>query len=271
MAGQVNGTSGYEEAGGQGLVAGANAAATVLGREPLVPSRADGYIGVMIDDLVSLPLDEPYRMLTSRAEYRLILRSDTADSRLAGRAHAIGLIDDARAESVTEERAEIVNILQRLEGLWLGDNDRHAAALEAEGLAPARRSTSALGIAQRPGASLTAVIQALGRLGMWEGEMPPALVIERASVAITYHSFIQKEEREAQRFQRSGAEAIPPDTDFATIPGLRVEAQQRLATSRPLTIGQAMRTPGVTPSDIGALLVHLSRIRRQPATATAAG
>lgn len=261
MAGQVNGTSGYEEAGGQGIIAGANAAASVLGKEPLELSRADGYIGVMIDDLTSLPLDEPYRMLTSRAEYRLILRSDTADARLAARAHALGLIDDARFASVAEEMRDIEAILARLGTTWVGDNSRHAAALRAEGLAPASRSMSGLELARRPEARLDAVIRSLARLGLWDAPVPNELVLGRADVTIKYSAFIEKEEREAARHRRATEERLDPDIDYETVAGLRVEATQRLNRARPLTIGQAARTPGVTPGDISALLVHLTRTR----------
>src|SRR5699024_993314 len=172
MAGQVNGTSGYEEAAGQGIIAGANAAAKSLGLPELILTRTDGYIGVMIDDLTSQQFSEPYRMLTSRAEYRLILRSDTADGRLADRACALGLIDDDRLDSVAAEQSEIQDIQDKLENIWLGDNPRHKAALEAEGLTHAARSMTALDVARRPHVELPAVLRALGRLDMWSDPIP---------------------------------------------------------------------------------------------------
>lgn len=261
MAGQVNGTSGYEEAGGQGIVAGANAAATALDREPLIINRTEGYIGVMIDDLTSLALDEPYRMLTSRAEYRLILRSDTADSRFAERAFRLGLIDEGRYEDVRQEQRAIEDLTTRLATTWIGDNPRHAEALLAEGLAPASRSMSGLELARRPEAPLDAVLRGLARLGLWDAPVPSGLVLDRAAVAISYGSFIDKEEREAGRHRRAAGERLDPDLDYAEVLGLRVEATQRLNAARPLTIGQAARTPGVTPGDISALLVHLNRNR----------
>jgi tRNA uridine 5-carboxymethylaminomethyl modification enzyme len=271
MAGQVNGTSGYEEAGGQGVIAGANAAARVLGGEPLILGRTDGYIGVMIDDLVSMPLDEPYRMLTSRAEYRLILRSDTADARLAPLAHSRHLIDEDRATAVTNEVGGIRNIVDALERIWLGDNPRHAAALASQGIAPANHSISALGMVQRPGVTLDAVVRALVVIGLWQDEIPAGLVLERTQLAIKYRSFIEKEEREAARHHRSSSEKLAPDLDYSTIPGLRVEAVQKLNLAKPLTIGQAIRTSGVTPSDVGALLVHLARARGGMADAAMSG
>ncbi len=261
MAGQVNGTSGYEEAGGQGIIAGANAASTALDRDPLILNRTDGYIGVMIDDLTSLSLDEPYRMLTSRAEYRLILRSDTADARLAERAHRLGLIDDDRYSDVKRERDTIEDLQTRLASIWVGDNPRHAEALLAEGLAPASRSMSGLELARRPDASLGAVLRSLARLGLWTSPIPEGLALERAGVAITYASFIDKEEREAARHRKSAGDRLDPDLDYKAVLGLRVEAMQRLDAARPLTVGQASRTPGVTPGDISALLVHLNKTR----------
>lgn len=259
MAGQVNGTSGYEEAGGQGIVAGANAAARVRGVAPLVLNRTNAYIGVMIDDLVSLPLDEPYRMLTSRAEYRLLLRADTADMRLAPEAHRLGLLDDVRAIDVADEGASIAKLVTALNMTWLGGNPRHAEALGREGIDPARRSMTAADLARRPDVPLDAVMRALAQLGLWTGPLPAGLVRERAEIAIRYGAFIEKEEREAQRHRRSHAQALDPGLDYGSVPGLRVEAIQRLSAAHPSTIGQAMRTSGVTPSDIGALLVHLAR------------
>ena len=261
VAGQVNGTSGYEEAGGQGIVAGANAAARVRGLAPLILSRAEAYIGVMIDDLVSTPLDEPYRMLTSRAEFRLILRSDTADMRLAPLAHPLQMVSDDRAATVASEAHDMAKIISALGAIWLGDNDRHAAALAAEGMTPATRSTSALALVQRPGVTLKAVLKALVAIGLWQKEMPSGLLLERTELAIKYQSFIEKENREAARHQRSAASKLGTDLDYGSIPGLRMEAIQKLNAAKPLSIGQAMRTSGVTPGDIGALLVHLARQR----------
>lgn len=261
MAGQVNGTSGYEEAGGQGIVAGANAAARVLGKDPLIINRTQGYIGVMIDDLVSMQHDEPYRMLTSRAEYRLILRSATADARMAPEAHRLGLIDDDRAKAVEAERREMASVIGRLETIWIGNNPRHAEALESERLTPASRSMSGLELARRPVAKLDAVLRALQALGLWTDPIPTGLTLERTDTTIKYGAFIEKEEREASRHRSAAGQQLDPDMDYETVLGLRVEASQRLAQARPLTIGQAGRTPGVTPGDISALLVHLARER----------
>lgn len=261
MAGQVNGTSGYEEAAGQGLIAGANAGAKSLGMPELVLTRTDGYIGVMIDDLTSQHLPEPYRMLTSRAEYRLILRSDTADARLAERAHDLGLIDEARMQSVREESHILETLQASLGKIWLGDSVRHAAALQTYGLQPAGRSMTALDLARRPHVSLHSVLNALSDLGLWSQEIPTGMTYDRAQLAIRYGAFIEKEQREAERHRKAAEDQLDPNMNYSEIRGLRVEAQQRLSDARPLTVGQAQRTPGVTPADISALLVHLSRIQ----------
>ncbi len=263
FAGQVNGTSGYEEAAGQGVIAGLNAGAHANGSTPYVPTRDSSYIGVMIDDLVSASLSEPYRMLTSRAEYRLLLRADTADARLAPVAHAYGLIDDSRLTSVMAENAVIEAIIAALGSTWLGDNARHQAALESHGLQRASRSLTALDIARRPHTSLDSVILALQSLGMWRGPDMTVREKARAEIAVRYGSFIEKEHKEVLRHQANEHRVIPAGLDYADVNGLRVEASQRLAASNPLTVGQASRTAGVTPSDIGALLVHIERHRLQ--------
>jgi tRNA uridine 5-carboxymethylaminomethyl modification enzyme len=264
FAGQVNGTSGYEEAAGQGIVAGANAGARVKALPCLSMGRSDGYIGVMIDDLVSLPFAEPYRMLTSRAEYRLVLRSDTADARLLAEATRLGLISAERAEEVMIEN-RIVNVaLGQLATIWFGANPKHAAALEAEGIHPANRSLTALDIARRPHVSLNSVLSACVALGVFAAERPCGYALERAEIAAKYGSFIEKEEREVARHAASESQAIPSDLDFALVQGLRVEARQKLQAARPMTIGQATRTAGVTPTDVGALLVHLAAEQQAP-------
>lgn len=259
-AGQVNGTSGYEEAAGQGIVAGVNAAANAIGRDQVVLKRSDAYIGVMLDDLVTKPFNEPYRMLTSRAEYRLILRSDTAADRLTGIAASLNLLTPENEASLRRENHEVRDVLDRLAKTWLGDNPRHAEALQAEGLEPANRSASALEIVRRPHATLPQVLAALQTLHLWTDDQPTSPVVtERAEIAAKYSAFIDKEEKEVARFRAHDAHPIPSTFVFDSVVGLRVEAAQALARTRPISIGQASRTAGVTPSDIGALLVHLKR------------
>jgi tRNA uridine 5-carboxymethylaminomethyl modification enzyme len=244
------------------VVAGANAAARVKNIPGLSLGRDQAYVGVMIDDLVSTDFSEPYRMLTSRAEYRLLLRSDTADARLAAEAHRLGLIDDARFAAVQAEAEAIDAIIGSLHSAWLGANPRHGAALQEAGLAPSTRSQTALDIARRPTARLASVIEALTTLDLWSGPLMDQRTLERAEIAIRYGAFIDKERREADRHRANGSRGIPADLDFDAVKGLRVEASQRLAQTRPPTVGHAARTAGVTPSDIGALLVHLARTQR---------
>ena len=267
-AGQVNGTSGYEEAAGQGIVAGANAAAHAHGRAPMHLLRSDAYIGVMLDDLVSKPFTEPYRMLTSRAEYRLVLRSDNAAQRLTGIAESMQLLPADDLAERGAENAEVARIGERLAAIWLGDNPRHAAALEAAGLDPAARSLSALELLRRPGAALPQVLAALHALDLWPDDLPTSpVVLERAEIAAKYSAFITKEEKEVERFRAHDAHPVPPSLRFDEVTGLRVEAAQALARTRPTTVGQAARTAGVAPSDIGALLIHLKRREAVPAPA----
>jgi tRNA uridine 5-carboxymethylaminomethyl modification enzyme len=259
FAGQVNGTSGYEEAAGQGIVAGANAAAKAKSLPDLVMTRDNSYIGVMIDDLISKPFSEPYRMLTSRAEYRLLLRSDTADARLSQVASGLGMIDDRRFESVKNENRLIDATVEALSSVWFGSNPRHEAALVTEGLQGTSRSLTALDVARRPGAALAGVIRAAQALGIWSGPTLDSIPLARTDVTVKYGAFIEKEHKEAIRHKSHETRLIPHDIDYGTVAGLRVEASQQLATVRPPSVGHAIRTAGVTPSDIGALLVHLSR------------
>lgn len=260
FAGQVNGTSGYEEAAGQGLVAGANAAARVRDLPELVMTRQNSYVGVMIDDLISKPFNEPYRMLTSRAEYRLLLRSDTADARLAPMAHRMGLIDDNRLACVERERTSIEATIDALQSAWLGANPRHAAALESHGLQAATRSSTALDIARRPGASLAGVVRAVQSLDLWHGPSLGAIPLERADIALRYSTFVEKERNEADKHLANESRIIPDDIEYSSVPGLRIEASQQLAAARPPSLGHAVRMAGVTPSDIGALLIHICRM-----------
>lgn len=259
LAGQVNGTSGYEEAGGQGIVAGINAVAYVRQQAPLHLRRNQAYIGVMIDDLVSRPFEEPYRMLTSRAEYRLLLRTDTADARLAAIARERGLISDERWREVSDEQARIEEIIAALGRAWLGDNPRHAAALRHHGLEPAGRSMSALDLLRRPAARLRPLLAALADAQLLETDPIDSGMAGKIEVAAKYGAFIEKEEREAAKQASNASRLIPLALGFEQVRGLRIEAQQKLAAHRPQTIGQATKIAGVTPSDIAALLVHLGR------------
>ena len=259
LAGQVNGTSGYEEAAAQGLVAGANAAAAALGLKPLMLSRSDAYIGVLIDDLTTRSLDEPYRMLTSRAEHRLLLRSDTAPRRLSGLAAELGLLDETRAVEVRTEIAAEDAIVERLRRTWFGQGDADDQLLDRNGIAPSTGRQTAYDLLRRPPVTLDQIVGALRDRG--DDLCLDALVEvrERVANAAKYQGFVERAEREAERTRSMDHIRLGMDLDFSRVNGLRIEARQRLSSARPETIGQAGRLAGITPSDVAALLIHHRR------------
>ena len=259
LAGQINGTSGYEEAAGQGLLAGANAANQVRGVPPLVLRRDEAYIGVMIDDLISKPFDEPYRMLTSRAEHRLILRPDTAERRLTSIAHANGLVSLARFQAVEEDARTFERVRARLDSVWISRNPRTDAALIAAGLSPASKPMTATELLRRPEARATAVATALSSLGECVLADCPLKMLADIDTDVKYQAFIARANREAVRASRLESRPLPMGIDFAVIPGLRREAQDKLSSLRPETIAHAKRVAGVTPADIASLLVYTQR------------
>ncbi len=269
FAGQVNGTSGYEEAAGQGIVAGINAAARTRGTSGLVLERSDSFIGVMIDDLVSMPFDEPYRMLTSRAEYRLLLRGETADDRMLRKTRGLGVIPTARAAEVEHEQASIDRTLAALEGTWIGANQRHAMSLRSHGIQPAGRSQAAIELVRRPDVSLSTVLEVLEELQLWKEQRPTGLALSRSEIAAKYGAFIAKEENAAVRQAASESRPVPATLDFNDVQGMRIEARQKLNASQPETVGQARRTAGVTATDLGALLVYLESAGRESRDASA--
>lgn len=259
LAGQVNGTSGYEEAAGQGLVAGLNAANHVRGKEAVVLRRDQAYIGVMIDDLVSKPFDEPYRMLTSRAEHRLLLRPDTADQRLSSIAWREGLITAERRASVEAEGSAVDSLLFELSSLWISPNDTWRHALQLSELSPVARPMTALDLLRRPEVSMDNLAVVLAAAGHSSSIEPGARVNSLVEAEAKYGAFIARDRREAARLGRLEEIGLSPDLDFAALPGLRIEARQKLTQHRPTTIAQAGRLAGVTPSDVAALLVHARR------------
>jgi tRNA uridine 5-carboxymethylaminomethyl modification enzyme len=264
LAGQVCGTSGYEEAAGQGIVVGINASCFVQGAEPLILGRDQSYIGVMIDDLTTQEFIEPYRMLTSRAEYRLLLRSDNAEARLSEIGYRFGLIERARIEQVRAEEQIVRDALDALGRHYLTANEKTRAMLASAGLEPSSRSLTALDYLGRPGVSYADLSSALAAAGLnpapldgWE--LAPELVF-RVEVDARYSGYIQKELRQVARAQRLEHRAIPRGVDYASLPSLRAEAREKLMSFRPATLGQASRIAGVTPGDIAVLMVHLERI-----------
>ncbi len=260
LAGQVNGTSGYEEAAAQGLVAGANAAARALGLAPLTLGRSDAYIGVMIDDLITRPLDEPYRMLTSRAEHRLLLRTDTATRRLAPIAADLGLLSPARSREVQEELALEDRLVEGLRAVWFGQRDADETVLNRHGIGRTTGRQSAFDLLRRPPVALDQVDGALRDRGEDILADAPIEIRERITNVAKYEGFVERAAREADRTRSMDQTPLTTDLDFGAVSGLRIEARQRLSAARPETIGQAGRLAGITPSDVAALLIHHRRV-----------
>lgn len=258
LAGQVNGTSGYEEAAAQGILAGMNAALYVQGRAPVILGRDQAYIGVLIDDLTTKGTNEPYRMMTSRAEYRLLLRQDNADLRLTPIGYAAGLAGEERMRRVREKREATDAALRALGGAWLPRGEALSALLSAHGQPEPAGSVRAADLLRRPGIGY-------GDLrGVWDGWRPLGPQVEQqVSVALKYEGYLDKERRQVEQFRRAEERLLPQDADYLQVEGLRIEARQKLNALRPRSIGQASRISGVSPGDIAVLLVWLERRERE--------
>ena len=253
-AGQFNGTSGYEEAAVQGLVAGVNAALKLLGREPLILTRDTSYIGTLIDDLVTKGTQEPYRIMTSRSEYRLLHRQDNADQRLTAIGAAIGLVPQARAEQVAEKYEAVRRERNRLESSGVPASDALNAMLESKGSAPVISSARLADLLRRPEVSYKDIVP-------FDAANPglPQAVTEEVEIQIKYAGYLLRQERQVEEFKKEEARLLPPDLDYDAIRGLRLEARQKLNQIRPLSIGQAGRISGVSPADIAVLLIYLGQ------------
>ena len=257
-AGQLNGTTGYEEAAAQGLVAGLNAARQVRSQEPVHFPREGSYIGTMVDDLISKDLREPYRVLTSRSEYRLVLRGDNADRRLTPLGRELGLIDDRRWQIHTRKQEAIEAEKRRLDTVRLKVSDPVAAAVEAQTGAPIRGSILLADLLRRSGFHSTDLV----RLGLADGALPDA-VREGAEIDIKYSGYLERQQQQITQLQKQQQRPIPAGINYATIATLSHEAREKLAVMQPLTLGQASRLPGVSPADANALLLWLELERRR--------
>ncbi len=257
--GQFNGSSGYEEAAAQGLIAGINAALEVLGREQITLDRSQAYIGVLIDDLVTKESHEPYRMMTSRAEYRLLLRQDNADLRLSGIGHEVGLVSDEMYNRVVEKERLIKEEIERLENIKVGANKKMSEFLEKHGSTPLKTGSSLAELIKRPELSYEVVAE------FDENRKPIAEdVIEQININLKYDGYIKRQLRQVEQFKKMEKKKLSDNIDYSQINGLRNEAKQKLNMYKPVSIGQASRISGVSPADISVLLIHLEQTKNKP-------
>lgn len=253
-AGQFCGSSGYEEAAVQGFVAGVNAARKLRGQEPFVLTRSQSYIGTLIDDLVTKGTDEPYRMMTSRSEYRLLLRQDNADQRLTAIGHELGLVSDQRLAEVEAKYEAVRREVRRLMGKGLPPTAELNNFLESRGTAPVSDGAPMIALLRRPEIHYADLRQ-------FDPEMPdlPQETAEQVEISVKYEGYIQRQLQEVEDFRKLESRAIPPGIDYANIQGLRLEAREKLAAVQPMNLGQASRISGVSPADVAALMIYLER------------
>jgi len=253
-AGQFNGTSGYEEAAVQGFLAGVNAACKILGRESVIIDRSQAYIGTLIDDLVTKGTNEPYRMMTSRSEYRLILRQDNADIRMSEIGHKLGLISDERHEKVLKKYETVQKEIDRIEKVNVPPSPRLAELLEARGSSAVTTGIKLADLVRRPELKYD-------ELSIVDPDRPelPFEVREQVEISVKYEGYIKRQLSQAEQFKKTESRKIPDDIDYAEINVLRLEARQKLNKVRPTNIGQASRISGVSPADIAALMIWLEQ------------
>ena len=253
-AGQFNGTSGYEEAAAQGLVAGINAALKIQGKEPLILTRDTSYIGTLIDDLVTKGTEEPYRIMTSRSEYRLLHRQDNADQRLTAIGAKVGLVPPERLRQVEEKYEQVRREVKRLEERGVAASDELNAMLERRDSAPVANSARLADLLRRPQVSYEDIAP-------FDPERPelPASVTEEVEIQVKYAGYLQRQLKQVEEFKREENRRLPEDLDYEHVAGLRLEARQKLSEIRPVSIGQAGRISGVSPADIAVLLIYLEQ------------
>ena len=253
-AGQFNGTSGYEEAAAQGLIAGINAALKLQGKAPLILTRDTSYIGTLIDDLVTKGTEEPYRIMTSRSEYRLLHRQDNADQRLTHIGAAVGLVPPERLAQVEQKYEAVRREVRRLEGSGVPASPELNAMLEARGTAPVASSARLADLIRRPQISY-------GDIAPFDAARPTLskAITDEVEIQIKYAGYLERQQKQVAEFKREEARLLPPDMDYDAIVGLRLEAREKLAQIRPMSIGQAGRISGVSPSDIAVLLIYLEQ------------
>lgn len=254
--GQFNGSSGYEEAAAQGLIAGINAAMSILGKSPLVLDRSEAYIGVLIDDLVTKENHEPYRMMTSRAEYRLLLRQDNADLRLTRKGYEVGLISEDRYQWVCQKEKLIKQEIERVSTVKVGANKEVQALLESYGSIPLNTGTTLTELIRRPELDYKKLEQ-IDK----ERSVLPYEVEEQVNINIKYDGYISRQIKQVEHFKKLEKKKIPDDFDYDSVPSLRIEARQKLKMYQPLSIGQATRISGVSPADISVLLVYMEQMK----------
>jgi tRNA uridine 5-carboxymethylaminomethyl modification enzyme len=256
-AGQINGTSGYEEAAAQGIIAGINASLKLEERDPLILDRAEAYMGVLIDDLVTRGTNEPYRMFTSRAEYRLFLREDNADLRLREKGYRVGLVPEREYELFLKKMEAIESLTKRVSRRIVNPTKENNEKLHAMGTSPVRRPTSLQEILKRPGVSLSELLQFDADLSDFDREAR-----EQVEIQTKYEGYLKRQQEQIERFKRLENLKLPEDMDFQSITGLSTEVREKLSTLRPISIGQASRISGITPAAISILIVNLKKLGR---------